>query len=151
MGIGHAPSGNYGVGSIDSNGNLDYGTPITFTFVSPLNGSISAITDYFSITTDNWGWSGNTIIASAYDINGNLLGSTSYTEGVGGVSLELQNIGMFHRVIVDASYYGSHGGIALDLLEFGNLNVPSVPEPSAFLLLGSGLVGFAFLRKRLKP
>lgn len=27
----------------------------------------------------------------------------------------------------------------------------SVPEPSTFLLLGSGLVGFAFLRKRLKP
>ena len=149
LGYGHAPSGVNGLGNIDSNGNLDYGTPMTFTFVSPLDGITTGVTDYFSVTTDNWGWGGNTIILSAFAVDGTMIGSTSYTEGAGGVSPQLQNLGLFHTVVVDWNYNGT-SGIGLDLLTFGDVSASPVPEPGTIALLGLGLIGLGGIRKKFK-
>jgi len=106
LGSGHAPSGVNGLGNIDSNGNLDYGTPMTFTFVSPENPPIAATTDTFSVTTDLWGGSSHDIVISGFAYDGTLLGSNIYSNDPGGEILQLQNIGRIHRVVVDAEYFG---------------------------------------------
>ena len=143
LGFGHAPSGINGIGGIDSDGNLDYGALITVNFVTPVNGS-DGVTDYFSVTTDLLGDSGNTITLSGYDIDGNYIGSSGFTEGSGGTVVELTGIGYFHSVVIDETY-GITGGIALDLVEYGDV-VPepaSVPAPGALMLcaIGTALVG----------
>ena len=42
------------------------------------------------------------------------------------------------------------GGIEVDHLQYGQSNTNPVPEPSTLLLLGSGLVGLAGMRRRFK-
>lgn len=142
LGSGHAPSGVNGLGNIDSNGDLDYGTPMTFTFVSPTDSAIAATTDTFSVTTDLWGGSPHDIVISGFAFDGALLDSQVYTGDPGGEILQLQNIGRIHRVVVDAEYTGN-GGIALDLVTYGDV-VP-IPEPATFSLL---LLGGLWARKR---
>ncbi len=143
LGFGHAPSGINGIGGIDSDGNLDYGALITVNFVSLVNGS-DGVTDYFSVTTDLLGYSGNTITLYGYDIDGNYIGSSGFTEGSGGTVVELTGIGYFHSVIIDETY-GITGGIALDLVEYGDVVAyPSiVPAPGALILcvFGTAIVG----------
>ena len=130
LGVGHAPSGENGIGSIDAHGNLDYRTR-RMRFVSPQDGTTDAVTDYFSISTDNWGWSRNTITVSGFALDGTLLGQVSYTEGAGGVTLKLENMGLFHVVVIDAMCGATcfPGGIALDLVEYGELTPVPAPTP----------------------
>ena len=62
----------------------------------------------------------------------------------------IQGVGQFHSVTIDSTlHYHWGGGIAVDLVRFGDLNtVVAVPEPEtyAMLLAGLGLLG---LRKRI--
>lgn len=89
---------------MDIYGNLDYASAVTFTFVSPINTSTDAFTDFFSITTDMWGGVGNNITVSGYSIDGSFLGSISHAESpIGGVNLRLQDIGELHKVVISAS------------------------------------------------
>ena len=123
LGDGQAPSGINGLGSVDDNGKLDYGTTIIAQFISLIDGE-QGETDYFSVTTDLLGGSGNTLTLTAYNIDGDYMGSSSYTEGIGGVVVELYDVGFFHTVVIDETYEIS-GGIALDLIEYGDI----IPEP----------------------
>jgi concanavalin A-like lectin/glucanase superfamily protein len=125
LGVSPAPSGVNGIGGINS-AKLDYSSPMTFRFVSPADDSIPALTDYFAFTTDLWA-SGNPMTIKAYSIDDNLVGSLFFQEirGEGGIKVKLQDIGMFHTVVIDEVY--NIGGIALDLLEFGDVQPAFIP------------------------
>jgi len=121
-GIGHAPSGVNGVGGISSGSLVDYDAPLTFQFVSPIDGSTPAYINYFAISPDLWGSSGNNVTITGYDLNGTILGVTTYTETgnlPADTPIELQNVGNIYKVVVDASLANvSNGGIAFDLVRF---------------------------------
>jgi Ca2+-binding RTX toxin-like protein len=119
-GIGHAPSGTNFVGGIGSGSLMDFDAPLTFQFVSPIDGSTPAYINYFAISPDLWGSTGNNVIITGYDLNGTILGVTTYTETgnlPADTPIELQNVGNIYKVVVDPSLeYG--GGIAFDLVRF---------------------------------
>jgi hypothetical protein len=79
-GIGHAPSGTNFVGGIGSGSLMDFDAPLTFQFVSPIDGSTPAYINYFAISPDLWGSTGNNVTITGYDLNGTILGVTTYTE-----------------------------------------------------------------------
>lgn len=154
LGSGHAPSGINGIGGISSTGTVDYGSPVTFTFVDRLDNTLPSVVDHFAVSTDRWGGSLNTTTVSGYDLNGNLVGSVSHLETGGSVALVLQGVGDFHTVVVSSTLsYHLAGGIGLDDLQFGPepIAVPtSVPEPRSYVSIGAGLicVGLAAQRRR---
>src|SRR6266851_492496 len=127
LGSQQATSGTNGIAPISSGGTIDYGSAVTFTFVDPLNNTAQAVTDYFAISTDRWGGSGNTTTVSGFDMNGKLLGSVSHAD-TGGVTLELQGVGKIHSIVVQSTLinHGS-GGIALDDVRFGMVSQPGQP------------------------
>jgi hypothetical protein len=136
LGVGQADSGTNGIAPISSTGTIDYGSAATFTFVDPSNSSAPGVTDYFAIMTDRDGGSGNTTTVSGYDINGKFLGSASSPD-IGGVTLQLQNIGQIHSVVVKSTLINHNsGGIALDNVQFGAVmlaasNPPPPTQPVA--------------------
>lgn len=121
------PSGVNAIGGIGPDSTVDYGAPLTFRFVTPAEGE-DANTDYFAITTDTSGYSGNIVVVSAFGMNGTLVGSVSYTEtGSGGYRIILDGLGPFHRVVVDPTLFDpQNGGIGFDLVEFGALTASDV-------------------------
>lgn len=150
LGAGHAPSGTNGIGPIHPTDTLDYASPIIFTFVSPNDGTTPATTDYFSISTDNAGSSKNTVTVRAYSTDDRLLGSVSHTETGGSVAIELQDVGAFHRVVIQSTMTSqSSGGIAFDLVRFGSLTFNSPPVRPA--TTAAGIVNAASLAPGLSP
>jgi len=126
-----APSGVNGLGGVNAQGQFDSGSPMTFTFVSPADGTTPATTDFVSITPDNLNDSDNSTVVSAYGLDGSLLGTALYQETGQIVPVKpiiLQNIGRIHRVVVAPTLHesaGGWGGIQFDLLSFA----PVRPEP----------------------
>ena len=151
LGFGHATSGTNGIAGISATGTVDYGSPVIFTFVDPLNNAIPWVTNHFSISTDQAGFSLNTTTLSAYDIKGNFLGSVSHLETDGSVTLTLQGLGGIHTVIVGSTLMNhSNGGIALDDVRFGAVSPTAVPESSSFALTGIGLACLYWLTVKSK-
>ena len=154
LGYGHAASGTNGLSGISSAGRVDYGSPFSFEFFSPISSSIAATTNYFSITPDRAGGSGNTVTLAAYDFTGQLVGARSFVENVGFLgTLELNGIGDFHKVVVIPGHGDpSSGGIAMDLVTYGDLSpiAAPVPEPEtyAMMLAGLGLLGVVARRRK---
>ncbi len=146
-GRGHSASGTNSLAGIDSNGNIDYDVPVTFSFFGNL-GSTIGTTDYFAYSADLAGRSQNTITLSAFAIDGSLLGQVQYVEtSTFRTPLSISGLGQFHSVTVDQTLYDtSSGGIAIDLVTFGE--VINVPEPSSLLLFGVGLAGVFCSRMR---
>jgi hypothetical protein len=149
LGSGHAASGLNGLGGIDGSGNLDYDTPVSFTFFLPGGGAPATI-NYFAYSPDLAGGSGNIITITAYDQVGSVVGQASFTEsGSFPVSspLSISGIGPFHRVTIDQTLFNTYsGGIGIDLVTYGD--PLAVPEPATLALLGLGLAGLGFLRRR---
>lgn len=129
LGSGQATSGINGIAPTSVSGKIDYGSQATFTFVDPQNNASPATTDYFAISTDQSGGSGNTTTISGYDLNGNFLGSVSHID-TGGIMLQLQNIGKIHTIVVGSTLinHGS-GGIALDDVRFGTPSSSTTVPP----------------------
>jgi len=143
LGLGHATSGTNGIAGISAIGTVDYGSPVIFTFVDPMNNTLPSVTDYFAISTDRWGGSMNTTTVSAYGIAGNFLGSVSHLETGGSVTLELQGIDGIHTVIVESTLINHFsGGVGLDDLQFGSVS-PTTPEPGTLVMFGSGALALA--------
>ncbi|MFM6677489.1 MAG: Calx-beta domain-containing protein, partial [Microcystis panniformis] len=133
-GLGHAASGVNGIGGIGLESSVDYDAPLTFQFVSSVNSSTPAYTNYFAISPDLWGGSGNNVKITAYGFDNTILGVTTYTE-TGNLSpstpIEIQNVGKIYKVVVDASLaFVGGGGIGFDLVKF---EVPTVDAPSITL------------------
>jgi hypothetical protein len=155
LGYGHAASGTNGLSGISSLGGVDYGSPFSIEFFSPTNTSIAAATNYFSITPDRAGGSGNTVTLTAYDFTGQLVGTRSFVENVGFLgTLELSGVGNFHKVVVSAGLANpSSGGIGMDLVTYGDLSpiAAPIPEPEtyAMMLAGLGLLGAVARRRKV--
>ncbi|MBZ5635172.1 MAG: hypothetical protein LAO55_18775 [Acidobacteriia bacterium] len=114
FGQGHATSGIYGIAPIGTNSTIDYRAPITFTFAGS--------TDYFSISGDRAGNSGNTVVLSAYGAGGLLITSVSYVETSNGQKFELTGIGPFQSVTVQmVTGNPATSGIGFDLVTVGAL------------------------------
>jgi hypothetical protein len=89
------------------------------------------------------------VFAAAYDVAGNVLGSTSDTDdkvfGVSGPVLQF-SINGIHSVVISSD----NGTVGFDQLEFGVLT--AVPEPGIWMLhLGGLAIGALAMRRRLNP
>jgi uncharacterized protein (TIGR03437 family) len=114
-------SGSNVVAPISYNNTVDYGSAVTFTFVSPLDGSTPAATDHFAFTVSIVGYSGTTNITTlrGYDINGKLLGTVSQPD-TAGQTIWMNGIGDIHKVVVLSTLTDhSSGGTALNEVRFG--------------------------------
>jgi len=135
------------IGGTSTAGLLDYNSPIAASFFVPSNSSVAATTNFVQVLGDRLPLGSGAATLSAFDINGNLLGSVSAPDvgpiGTGPVlSLSFSGI---HSV----SFSSDNGTVGFDNFEFGDLTV--VPEPAtwAMMLAGFGMVGFG-LRSRRK-
>ena len=143
MAPGDAPSGSNVVGGSTISGNLTFSSayPIIATFTQPGNPSLPATTDFVSLQVDRFSAAVRTLTLNAFDINGNLL-ATSTAPDSNGPTLQVSMPGI-HSVqfigTVDAD------GAAIDNFIF-NPVVP-VPEPSTVSLT---LIGAAALLLRIK-
>jgi len=151
LGLGHATSGTNGLAGISALGTVDYGSPVIVTFVDPLNNAVPWVTNRLAISTDQAGFSLNTLTLSAYGLAGDFLGSVSHVETGGSVTLGLHGIGGIHTVVVSATLMDHfNGGIGLDDLRFGRLSPTAVPEPGSLVLTGTGFAGLYWLYTRRK-
>jgi len=143
-GLGHAASGNMSIAPVNSSGEIDYRVPVTFEFFStPVTSRFArsatlpqAVTvNYFAYSTDQWGYSGNTVTLRAYGLDDEPMGEISYVERTTFKDpLILSDIGDFHKVTVSQSLYFQHtGGIALDDITYDTIS--PVPEPGSGMLL----------------
>jgi hypothetical protein len=144
LGGGHATSGVNGFGGTSAGGLLDYGAPVTFTFVWPGNSSVPAVTDFVSVRGDLHGGGGTTTL-HAYDLAGTELGHVTLTD-TGGTTWSISAPGI-HSARWDGSPDPAGSGIAQDDVSFNP--VIAVPEPMGAALVGaaSGL-GLAMRRRR---
>jgi len=152
-GVGHAASGANALAGVSATGLIDYDQALTFSFFMPSDAGTPASTDYFAYSPDVAGGSGNTITLTAYNLLGEVMGSVSYLEsGTFNSPLAISGVGQFHRVSVDQTLHNIwSGGIALDLISFGDLQSiagQSVPEPAAIGLALIALVVGRVARRR---
>lgn len=138
LGSGHATSGVNGIGGSTASDTLAYNSanPIVLEFFDPTQTSIAAVTDFVSIRGDLIGNSGESPTLQAFDLSGNLIGSSTLSD-TGGQTWSISAPGI-HSVRfsgVDRPDT-SGGGVALDDLTYSTL--AAVPEPSSLALLSIG-------------
>jgi len=146
-GLGHAASGEMSIAPVNADGEIDYSVPITFEFLSTpatsqfarfATPSYAATVNYFAYSTDQWGYSGNTVTLRAYGLDDEPVGEISYVERTTFKDpLVLTDIGDFHKVTISQTLYFQHtGDIALDEVAYGTMSTVSEPDSGMLLLLG---------------
>jgi hypothetical protein len=142
---GQAPSGTNGVGAVNSAGNVDYTQDLDIFLVVP-GTTTPAVTDFISIQGDEIPLPGN-VIFSAYDVNGNLLASSTAPDTAGGTySLSASGIHEFRL-------HSESGTVAYDNLSFDTPVAPTsaVPEPGTLPLCTVASAGLLLLGARQFP
>lgn len=117
LGTGHAYSGTNGIGGSTDTGLLTYSSafPITATFYDPHNPSRPGVTDYVAVRADRAGDSANTVSLTAYDVNGNVIATSSKVD-TGGEQLVVAAKGIHSVKFSGVDSAG--GGVALDDFSF---------------------------------
>jgi Lectin C-type domain len=110
------------IGGSTAAGQLSYLAPITIAFFNVADFSVKAVTNRFKIQGEWAPFGSGQVFATAFDISGNVIGTTSDTDnkifGVSGPILEF-NVAGIHRVVIR----GDSGTVGFDQLEFGVLLV----------------------------
>jgi hypothetical protein len=144
LGAGHAVSGTNGIGTVDTNGNLDYTLDLDIFLVVP--GTLTpAVTDAISIQGDEISIPGN-VVFSAYDVNGNLVASGTQPDTPGGTyALSAAGIHEFRL-------HSTSGTVAYDNLSFDVPTNPdgasAVPEPATLWFSGVAGAVIIILKRR---
>jgi len=118
---------------------------IDMTFVDPSDGTTAATTDFLSFKIGDPGGDLDEWLISVFDINNVLLEARAVVE----TAFTIQSF----------SYTGIHGaliewtspstfGYTIDDVTFNAPTISTVPEPAAIALLGLGLAGLGFSRKK---
>ncbi len=109
---------------------------------------------YFNVFMANASWGSETVLFNAYDAEDNLIGSSSALALTDNVSnpewqwLAADFVGVKRLQIIASDVDGYGGGWwTMDDLTLSVSSEP-VPEPALIALLGFGLVGFGFLRRK---
>ncbi len=138
------------IGGISPSGTLTYSSHYPQIQFSFFVGDTAATTDFVSIRGDIVGDSRRSQTLSAFDLAGNLVGSSTVFD-TGGQTYSIQAEGI-HLVTwsgVDIRD-DEGGGVALDHLVFDQ-PVGTVPEPATITLLGiaiAGMAGYTWKRRK---
>lgn len=121
------------------------GAPFRADFLIPGVSSVSVVLGDFNYDTDN-------LFLKAYSSSGTLLDQKTFLlpeTTNGGPTLTVTGANIDH---VEFGSTGGNNGNWLNSVYFDNFSYTTtpVPEPTTMLLIGSGLLGFAGLRKRFK-
>ena len=135
------------IGGTNANGVLDYSAAITASFFLPTNTSQMTTTNFVRVLADQYPLGGGTIYLEAYDLLGNLIGSTSAAD-VGPIGTVI-DLSISANGIHSARFYSDNATVGFDNFEFGTL-AGAVPEPSAWamLVIGMGGIGAAMRRRQ---
>ncbi len=133
-----------GACGLDVNGNIPSicTGDIYFNFVS---GASNAVTDFVSFVVGDSGGDLDGWIVNVFDIADNLLESRAFTS-TSNISQTFMHSGM-HSFHIDWTDIAP-GGYLFDNLSFNDPVASSIPEPLSIMILGFGLVGIGFSRKK---
>ena len=119
-------------------------------FIDSVTG-LAGVTDFVSFVVGDRSGEADPIFASAFDINGALLGTGNFTsqptnvlgvQDFGTISFALAGI---HRIVVGDR---SSSGASFDDLTFNRVRGAEVPEPTTMALVLSGTLGRGMIRRK---
>ncbi|RYG44867.1 hypothetical protein EON79_13970 [bacterium] len=121
---GDAPSSPNGISGATADGRVAHGQadPIVISFFDPKNPTEKAVVKSFSCAKDNDGIASQNIVATAYDVNGEVIAVSTTPDTLGAIVSVSSTVPAIHRIVLIGSV-GDHNGISFDDIAF----TPVVP------------------------